>query len=370
MDSSGKSNRLEVSDLAIIGSFPPPNGGVATHVQRLLPLLRARNISFRVYNAVSESASPPDVVTVASWRRRWLIQFLCTCKEKAILILSDRIGVLCFSLILGCLRGKRVAVRLRNSKLIDNIASGGWRAWLSKNVIRRMDLVICVNRELLRLTLELGTPEDRVILAPGFLPPTDRCRDRNLVDRTVWEFLAGKSPILAANGKVGWYKDTDLYGLDLLIELVARLKHDFPKIGLIVCFWDHAPEDDVRLRELNKKAADVGLEKSVFLNTASGVFLPVLAMSNVFIRPTATDGDANSVREALAMRIPVVASDVVNRPDGCLVHRNRDLDSLVEKTRIAFESKSTEIVSTSEMFTSKLQERIDAYIDCLEEIVE
>lgn len=359
-----------MSDLAIIGSFPPPNGGVATHVQRLLPLLRARNISFRVYNAVSESAMPPDVVTVATWRRRWLLQFLLTCEEKAILIMSDRIGVLCLSVILGRLRGKKVAVRLRNSALLDNIGSGGWRAWLSKKVICRMDLVVCVNRELLCLVLELGAPDDSVILAPGFLPPTDRCQDPNLVNRAVWEFLEGKQPVLAANGKIGWYQGVDLYGLDLLIDLAAYLRHDYPKIALIVCFWDHAPEDDERLRDLNKKAAELGLAHSVFLNTASGVFVPVLAKSNVFVRPTATDGDANSIREALAMRIPVVASDVVDRPDGCLVHRNRDLDSLVEKTRIALGSQSADRPSTSMMLTGQSRECIDTYIDCLEKIAE
>jgi glycosyltransferase involved in cell wall biosynthesis len=241
---------------------------------------------------------------------------------------------------------------------------------MSKMVICRMDLVICVNRELFGLTLELGAPDAKVILAPGILPPTDRCQDRDMVNPAVWEFLEGKNPILAANGKVSWYQGVDLYGLDLLIDLVAQLKHDYPKIALIVCFWDHAPEDGERVRDLNKKAADAGLAQSVYLNTAPGVFIPVLAKSSVFIRPTATDGDANSIREALALGTPAVASDVVDRPDGCLIHRNRDLDSLVEKTRIALESQSDDRLSPSMTLTGQSRERINSYIDSLEKIAE
>ena len=354
-----------MSDLGIIGSFPPPNGGVATHVQRLLPLLRDRNISFRVYNAVSESASPPNVISVARWRRLWLISFLLTCKENGLLILSDRISVWCLSLIICHYRKKKVAIRLRNSVLLDNVKRGGWRRNLLSYVIRRFDLVICVNHELEDKVLEIGAPRDRVIHAPGFLPPTKRCMDEKMVDPSVWEFLKDKHPILSANGKVRWYQGTDLYGLDLLIDLVAELKGEYPNIALIVCFWDHNSKDDERVNELNKKANILGLSDSILFNLSSGVFLPVLANSNVFVRPTATDGDANSVREALAMGVPVVASDVVVRPEGCFIHANRDLASIVDQTRAAIRSIHFNKVGRKIVLPPQSKIQIDNYVERL-----
>jgi glycosyltransferase involved in cell wall biosynthesis len=51
----------------------------------------------------------------------------------------------------------------------------------------------------------------------------------------------------------------------------------------------------------------------------------------VFVRPTYTDGDSISVREALALRIPVVASDAAYRPQGVLRFVKGNVHDFVEK---------------------------------------
>ena len=59
---------------------------------------------------------------------------------------------------------------------------------------------------------------------------------------------------------------------------------------------------------------------------------PALARSSVLLRPTNTDGDAVSVREALWLGVPVIASDVVERPAGTELFRTRDAESLWQAT--------------------------------------
>ncbi|HUB08464.1 MAG TPA: glycosyltransferase, partial [Myxococcales bacterium] len=49
---------------------------------------------------------------------------------------------------------------------------------------------------------------------------------------------------------------------------------------------------------------------------AHGEVLALLAATDVFLRPTLADGDAISVREALAAGAAVVATSVVPRPAG------------------------------------------------------
>ena len=48
-------------------------------------------------------------------------------------------------------------------------------------------------------------------------------------------------------------------------------------------------------------------------------FNELLAMSDVYVRPTLADGDSMAVREALDLGVAVVASDVVTRPAGCVL---------------------------------------------------
>ena len=53
-------------------------------------------------------------------------------------------------------------------------------------------------------------------------------------------------------------------------------------------------------------------------------------MTKLFIRATTTDGDSVSLREALYFGAPILASDVVPRPDGVMLF-NLEKDDLSQK---------------------------------------
>ena len=57
----------------------------------------------------------------------------------------------------------------------------------------------------------------------------------------------------------------------------------------------------------------------------------MLKHCDLFVRPTSTDGDAVSIREALWLGVPTVASDAVARPAGVATFRSRDADDLARK---------------------------------------
>ena len=60
---------------------------------------------------------------------------------------------------------------------------------------------------------------------------------------------------------------------------------------------------------------------------------PILKESNVFIRTSITDGDANSLREANYFDNVVIASDCVRRPDFCILYRTNDVNDLFQKIK-------------------------------------
>jgi len=90
----------------------------------------------------------------------------------------------------------------------------------------------------------------------------------------------------------------------VLLEAFGKLLNDLPAAQLIII-------GDGRTRsELEKKAGQLGIEKSVFffgqiLNVAE-----FLAIMDVFVRPSIIEGFGLGVVEAMMMRRPVVASDL------------------------------------------------------------
>jgi glycosyltransferase involved in cell wall biosynthesis len=344
------------ASLAILGSYPPPYGGVGIHVQRLMPLLAARDASFTVYNATSDIGDGGRVIPVFSKRKTWLLGYLFTAMEPAIYMMSGR--------LLASLRGKRVLIRLRNASLPDWVARNGWHAFWAGFALRRVTGVICVSRALYDCAGKLGVAPEKLHWSPGFLPPDAATITRDGVAPAVWPFIDAHNPIVAANGKVDWYQGQDLYGLDMLVDLAARLKRDYPKIGVVVCFWDHQPQDQAYLDKLIASARDKGVADNILFNTVSGEFVPVLSHADLFVRPTNTDGDANSIREALYLGLPAIASDAVERPAGAKLFKSRDSDDFerIVRAELAGADKKDR---AKPILAPEDAARIDRYLDLL-----
>ena len=67
---------------------------------------------------------------------------------------------------------------------------------------------------------------------------------------------------------------------------------------------------------------------------------PLFKKINLFIRPTFTDGDAVSIREALSFNCSVIASDVVQRPKSTVTFKNRDFNDLYRQASSMLKSIS------------------------------
>jgi len=331
-------------------------------MQRLCGQLDRRGIPYVVYNATSDVGDGRKVIGVYSRRRTWLFKYLFAGREPAVYLFSGRLSAWVIGALMARLRGKRVMLRLRNAWLIDWTRRSWWRRILCRWTLKRMDAVVCVNRDLVRTTVELGVNARRVHWAPGFLPPQPAEAERGLLADDIWRFVEGRRPIIAANGKVDWYAGVDLYGLDQLVELAGRLKADFPNLAVVICFWDHHPDESAYIDKLRARARDLGVGDQVLFHTQAGPLIPLLAQADVFVRPTATDGDANSIREALYLGVPAVASDVVERPPGTILFPNGDVDALAARVHEALEAAKSSARREPRVADDDRQ-RIDAYFD-------
>jgi glycosyltransferase involved in cell wall biosynthesis len=323
------------ADLAIIGPYPPQFGGISIHILRLATLLEKRNISYKIYNPSSDTSVPGKVVSILRWRSLRLLLYALSGREQCVYLHIQRLGLWLLGAWMQRFRGKRFMLCLHNMNLCNWCAASVWQRWLIQWVVQNTYLLVCVNQKIYQSVLELGVPRNRVFYLPSFLPPGPESTQKSDVCADVWAFSAEPHPLIAANGKVAWHQDTDLYGLDLLLELAVKLKPDYPNLGIAICFWDHKTEDQAYLDHLLALAKEKGVEKNLLFNTRRGPFIPVLAEADVFVRPTNTDGDATSIREALALGIPSVVSDVVERPQGAMLFRTRDVDDFEKQVRSA-----------------------------------
>jgi len=121
------------------------------------------------------------------------------------------------------------------------------------------------------------------------------------------------------------------YGFDLLATAIARLRLRYPSVGcLVMGTGEQRDEAEQRIHE-------TGLEDNVLMlgDVNHDACLALMSASDVFVRPTLEDGDSISVREALSLGVPVVASRTGTRPAGTILFQPGDVGEMLSKVELA-----------------------------------
>jgi len=194
--------------------------------------------------------------------------------------------------------------------------SAGWWTWRGF-VLRRFDRLIAVNAALAELFLRFGVKPDRVrVILPFVLP--DRLPGDPLPEPLA-AFYGAHDPVLVS---MGWLEPE--YDFELQISILAKVRQRRPNAGLAIL-------GEGRLRpDLERARLASGCADHVLLagDQPHEVALQAIAGAGVFLRTTFYDGDSISVREALHLGTPVVASDNRMRPPGTVLFPARDGDAL------------------------------------------
>ncbi len=84
----------------------------------------------------------------------------------------------------------------------------------------------------------------------------------------------------------------------------------------------------LQLKELEKKGTVLLVD-----NLDHNQFMTLLSKTDIYLRTPVSDGVASSVLEALALKVPVVASDNGRRPHGVIVYDAEDVYDLESKIK-------------------------------------
>ncbi len=308
----------------LIGDYPPPYGGISVHVQQLAEFLRQHGAECTVLDIEPGTTPKPGAIRVAGrfgflqtlihFYGRGYVSHIHTNGHNFKSWLA--IGVTAW---VGFLFGRRNIATVHSGLMPNYVARGGrGRRLLIRAALWPLERVIAVNQKIEQTLLGLKIKPSRIFMLPAF---SLGARARALPE---WfsDYRRRFSPLIAS----AVYLEKE-YGTELLVEACVALRRKYPRLG---CMIMGSGSEEGTLRAQIQRA---GGKDFLFLlgNVPHDLCLSLMERSDLFIRPTFFDGDAISVREALALGVPTVASDVGYRPPGTVLFKPGDVDSLIEQ---------------------------------------
>jgi glycogen synthase len=305
-----------------LGPYPPPHGGVQTNLVAIREFLQERDIASPVINLTRPGERRAEGVHYP--RSAWQVIRLLFVVPADIIHLHIG-GNLTPRLLALCLFCSLIPRR----KVVLTFHSGGYpssragrrarrRSWAGF-VFRRLDAIVAVNQEIVELFRRFGVAERLIHLVCPYVPvtvPREAPRPEALE-----AFVREHRPLLVTVGLL-----EPEYDLPLQITTLGRIRSLFPGAGLVI-IGSGSLEASLRgLISEQPHARHIALCGDV----PHPATLRTLAEADVFLRTTRYDGDAVSVREALQLGIPVIATDNGMRPGGVHLLSRPDPESLAQ----------------------------------------
>lgn len=114
------------------------------------------------------------------------------------------------------------------------------------------------------------------------------------------------------------YRDGhEVYGVEFVLNQLERFS-DNQKLVLLDISGEY------------RKEAEALKSRIVYIDKVVN-FSSLLKQVDMYLRPTYMDGASVAVQEAMVLQVPVLASDVVDRPEGVVTYRYMDGDDFADK---------------------------------------
>jgi len=295
-----------MSNILIIGKIPPPIGGVTTFVLRQVTYMKQKGNNVELFPLFSLS----DI--------KVLINILLH-RYDSYQLNAISLPILIF-FMLTCNLRKVEVVDHNHSRHFKNNLVTKLKLWL----LRHTNKVCLVDKH-----LKSNYPTDFInfsVINP-FLPPTEGERSNavNNIPHDIKEFANGKGKIIVLSA---WrYIEEDgieLYGLNQAVNSFLAIESKLNGVGVVICIGDSTYNTD-KIKALKLLATS---SNNIMFWEGCSASWALFTNNTLYLRPTSTDGNSISIHEALYFQAKVLASDVVDRPDGCTTYQYRNNQDL------------------------------------------
>lgn len=306
--------------ILIIGPAPQNIGGISIHVRRLVALLK----NDYTFDFVDEGHKRWD--RVFNLRSLNILKYLGKVFKADIVHIQSGHFLLRLFHVIICrliLRKYTIVTIHRDPNIEGKTAITRW-------FMKHCNQVIVVNENGYN-ALSAKNSKCTYRLLPAYLPPIieDEPALPDEINNVISKIRQDDNAILMVSNawKLVRHENQDLYGLDLCIEALVKLKNSAKRYYLIFVIADNT--DAAKYVDKYKETIKTnGLTQQVVIWESPLSFVKLAQISDIVLRTTNTDGDAISIREAIDLGKVVIASDVVKRPNGVYLFKTRDVESL------------------------------------------
>lgn len=286
----------------LVGALPPPVGGVTAHIKRFVDYAASIGLTIPVLDLKKRCMSK-NGKTLRFW------EALCVIYKAEIVHIHVSNDAKVLIAFFFWVFGKKVVYTHHNS-IINHI-------FVFKVLSFFCHSIIFVNS--LCIPSYLKNDPRKSIVLPAFIPPP-------AVDAPLPSWLQQElckyDKILVTNCyKRNYINAEEVYGFDLLIAAFAQMDSERKIANSLLVLLDPSGtyQDAYQYQDLVSR---VNGNAILYVGEAGISYVSLLRKATISIRATRTDGDSLSVREALYLGIPVIASDIVERPVGTVLFKS------------------------------------------------
>jgi glycosyltransferase involved in cell wall biosynthesis len=304
-----------------LGPVPPPHGGVQANLSAIRRRLAERGDACVVIAITksSEIAAGQNVFHPQSGFE--LLRLLFQLKYEVIHLhfggnFTARLAVL--ALVCGLMPRAKTVLTFHSGGFASSPLGRKAKSFSLRGfAARRFDKIVAVNTEIADLFEKYGVKTERIeTIAPHVLCQPDA--KVKIPDR-LEDFLQRHNPILLSVSLLETH-----YDVPLQIRVLESIRNEFPNAGLMI-IGSGVEEANLR-REI--AATDYAENISLAGDVRHEIVLHLIKRADVLLRTTLFDGDAISIREALFLGTPVVATDNKMRPENVKLIEIGDLAGL------------------------------------------
>lgn len=291
-----------------LGPFPPPYGGVQTHLVAIRNYLREHGHSCAVVNITRHRKAETEEVYYPESAAQLLSHLFRNRYDVLHLHIGGMLPLRVLALAWSC-------TAVPWAKAILTFHSGGYpsspegqsakRNSLRGMIFRRFDALIGVNQEIVDFFVKLGVSKRRTRLI--YPHAVARAEIASQLPEPLASFFTAHDQVLIAVCLL-----EPEYDLPRQIEALGPVLQQFPGAGLAILGSGSLEA------VLRQQISAVPYSEHILMcgDVPHEVTLRAIVESRALLRTTLYDGDAISVREALYLGTPVIATDNGMRPEG------------------------------------------------------